>query len=213
MLKQVFLAHFEPLVTRFGREKILKCLEKRPFWDLKWVKNGSKTHFSKSLLGLFGVHKQMNGAHFDPVSAKFCPLDHMFALSFTSCKLLRAILWKVSKSLEKGPFWDEKWVKKGAKTHFFKSDGGRFRVLKQVFLPHFGPVVTRFGPSEISKCFENGPFWDQKSVKNGSKPHFIENLSVTIWDAQTSASNFRAVWWATQSWGDILLHPSPLKSS
>ena len=43
MLKQVFLACFEPMVTCFGPWKIPKCLEKGPFWDQKkgqkWVKN------------------------------------------------------------------------------------------------------------------------------------------------------------------------------
>ena len=48
MLKQVFLANFEPVGTRIGPWKIPKCLEKEPFWDQKWVKNGSKTRFSIS---------------------------------------------------------------------------------------------------------------------------------------------------------------------
>ena len=30
-------------------------------------------------------------------------------------------------------------------------------------------MVTRFGPWKIPKCLENGPFWDRKWVKNGSK--------------------------------------------
>ena len=42
MLKQLFLAHFEAEVTRFGPWKIPKCLEKGPFCDQKWVKNASK---------------------------------------------------------------------------------------------------------------------------------------------------------------------------
>ena len=41
MLKQVFLARFEPVVARFGPWKIPKCLENGPFWDQKWVENGS----------------------------------------------------------------------------------------------------------------------------------------------------------------------------
>ena len=47
MLKQVILAHFEPLLTRFGPWKIPKCLESGPYWDQKWVKNGSKRVFPK----------------------------------------------------------------------------------------------------------------------------------------------------------------------
>ena len=37
--------------------KSQKCLENRLFWDQKWVKNGSKTHFSKPHPRPFGVHK------------------------------------------------------------------------------------------------------------------------------------------------------------
>ena len=42
-------------------------------------------------------------------------------------------------------------------------------MLKQVFLGRFEPAVARFGPWKIPKCLENGPFWDQQWVKNGSK--------------------------------------------
>ena len=59
MLKQVFLARFEPLVMRFGQWKILKCLENGPVLDQKWVKNGSKTHFCKSDPRPFGMLKQV----------------------------------------------------------------------------------------------------------------------------------------------------------
>ena len=48
MLKQVFLARLEAVVTRFGPWKIPKCLENGPLWDQKWIKRGSKTRFSKS---------------------------------------------------------------------------------------------------------------------------------------------------------------------
>ena len=37
----------------------------------------------------------------------------------------------------------------------------------EVFLGRFEPVVVRYGPRKIPKCLENGPFWDQKWVKNG----------------------------------------------
>ena len=81
----------------------------------------------------------------------------------------------VPQGLKNGPFCDKKRVKSGSKTHFSKSDPGPFRMLKQVFLAHFEPVVTRFGPWKIPKCLENGPFWDQKWVKNGSKTCFSKN--------------------------------------
>ena len=76
MLKQVVLAHFEPMVTHFGPWKIPKCLEKGPFWDQKWVKNGSKTRFSKSDPGPFGMLQQMFLAHFEPVLTEFSPFRH-----------------------------------------------------------------------------------------------------------------------------------------
>ena len=59
MLKQVFLDRFAPVVAHFGPPKIPKCLENGLFWDQKWVKNGSKTHFSKPHPRPFGVHKQV----------------------------------------------------------------------------------------------------------------------------------------------------------
>ena len=43
MLKQVVLAHFEPVATGFGSLKLPKGLENGPFWDKKWGKNESKT--------------------------------------------------------------------------------------------------------------------------------------------------------------------------
>ena len=59
MLKQVFLAPFEPVVTHFNPWKIPKCLENGPFWVQREVKNASKTCFSKSDHRPFGVHKQV----------------------------------------------------------------------------------------------------------------------------------------------------------
>ena len=56
ILRQVVLAHFEPIGTGFCPWKAPKCLEKGPFWEQKWVKNGSKTSFSKSDSGPLGVH-------------------------------------------------------------------------------------------------------------------------------------------------------------
>ena len=87
-------------------------------------------------------------ARFEPMGARFGP-------------------WKIPKCLENGPFQDQKWVENASKTHFSKSDPGPLRMLKQVFLAHFEPVVTRFGPWRIPKCLENGSFWDEKWLKNG----------------------------------------------
>ena len=58
-LKQVFLDRFELVVAHFGPPKIPKCPENGLFWDQKWVKNGSKTHFSKPHPKPFGLHKRV----------------------------------------------------------------------------------------------------------------------------------------------------------
>ena len=153
MLKQVFLARFEPVVTRFGPWKIPKCLENGPLWDQKWVKNGSKTHFSKSDPGPYAMLKQVFLAHFEPQITCFGP-------------------WKTPNCLENGSFWVRKWVQNGSKMCFSKSDPAPLGVLKQVFLAPFKPMGTGFGPGEIPICLEKGPFWEQKWVKNGSKTCF-----------------------------------------
>ena len=115
MLKQVFLARFEPALPRFGPWKMPKCLENPPFWNQKWVKNGLKMCFSKSDPGPFGVLKQVFSAHFEPVVMRLGP-------------------WKIPKCLENWPFWDQKWVKNGSKIgqkrNFSKSDPAPFGMLK-----------------------------------------------------------------------------------
>ena len=85
MLKQVFLAHFEPMVTRFGPWKMPKCLENGPLWDQKWVKNGSKTSFSKIDPRPFGMLKQVFSGRFKPEIARSGP-------------------WRMPKCVENGPF-------------------------------------------------------------------------------------------------------------
>ena len=79
MLTQVFLACFEPVVACFGPWKIPKCLENGPFQDQKCVKNGSKTRFSKSDPGPFGMLKQVFLARFEPVLTQFSPFHHVYA--------------------------------------------------------------------------------------------------------------------------------------
>ena len=48
-------------------------------------------------------------------------------------------------------------------------------MLKHVFLAPFEPVVAPFGRRKFPECPENGPFQDQKCVKNGSKMLFFKN--------------------------------------
>ena len=118
---------FEPVVTRFGLGKIPQCLENGLFWDQKWVKNGSKTHFSETDPGPFAMLKQVLLANFEPVVTRFGPR-------------------KIPKCLEMGPFWDQKGVINGSKSRCSKNDPRPFGMLKQVFLAQFVPMVMRFGP-------------------------------------------------------------------
>ena len=107
-----------------------------------------KKIFSKVVPRPLGMLQQVFLGHFEPVVARFGP-------------------WKIPKCLENGPFWDQQCVKNGSKTCFSKNDPGPFMMLKQVVLAHFEPVGTGFGSWKLPKCLENGPFWDQKWVKNG----------------------------------------------
>ena len=93
MLKQVVLAHFEPVATGLGSWKIPKCLENGPFWDQKWVKNESKTRFSKSDPRPFGMLKQVFLARFEPVLTEFSPFHHMYAPLCALRPYLRAVWW------------------------------------------------------------------------------------------------------------------------
>ena len=120
------------------------------------VARAKKIFFSKVIPIPLGMLKQVFLFRFEPVVACFGP-------------------WKIPKCLEIGPFHDQKCVKNGSKMRFPKNDLGPFGMLKQVFLAHFEPVATGFGSWKIPKCLENGPFWDQKWVKNGSKTRFSKS--------------------------------------
>ena len=76
MLKHVFLAHFESVVACFGPRKIPKCLDNRPFQDQKWVKNGSKTRFSKCDPRPFWMLKQVVLAVFWALGDAFGPMEN-----------------------------------------------------------------------------------------------------------------------------------------
>ena len=89
MLRQVILAHFEPIGTGFGPWKIPKCLEKGPFWEQKWVKNGSKRVFPKVILNRWGCTKKC----FEPVLIDISQFCHMYAPSCTLRTHLRAVWW------------------------------------------------------------------------------------------------------------------------
>ena len=93
MLKQVVLAHFEPVATGFGPWNIPKCLEMGPFWEQKWVENGSKKRFSKSDPGPFGMLKQVFLARFEPVLTEVSPFHHMYAPRCALRMYIGAVWW------------------------------------------------------------------------------------------------------------------------
>ena len=91
--------------------------------------------------------EQVSLAHFEPVMTRVGP-------------------WKMPKCFENGPFWDQKCVKSGSQTRFPQGDHAPFGKREQVFSAHFQHVATGFGPWRMPKYLDNGPFWDQKWVKN-----------------------------------------------
>ena len=70
VLKQVFLARFEPMVARNDAPQSQKAL-KMGFWvtekGQKWVKKC----FSRMITKPFGVHKQVKWARFEPIVSDF----------------------------------------------------------------------------------------------------------------------------------------------
>ena len=120
------------------------------------VPGAKKKIFSKFVHRPLEMLKQVFLGRFEPVVARFGP-------------------WKIPKCLENGPFWDQQCVKNGSKTRFSKNDPGPFSMLKQVVLAHFEPVATGFRSWKIPKYLENGPFWDPKWVKSGSKTRFSKS--------------------------------------
>ena len=139
------------------------------------VPGAKKITFSKVVPRPLGMPKQVFLGRFEPVVARFGP-------------------WKIPKCLENGPFWDQQWVQNGSKTCFSKSDPTILGVLKQVFLAHFEPIGTGFGPWKIPKCLQNGSFWDQKWVKNRSKRPFSKCRPAPFWvHKQVKRAHFEPV--------------------
>ena len=120
------------------------------------VSGAKKITFSKVVPEPLGMLKQVFVGCFQPVVARFGP-------------------WKIRKCLENGPFWDQQWVKHGSETCFSENHPGQIMMLKKVVLAHFEPVRTGFSSWKLPKCLENGPFWDQKWIKIGSKTRFSKS--------------------------------------
>ena len=98
-----------------------------------------KSFFPKLSLDHLGCSNKC----FQPVLS---PWWHIFALR------------KSQNALKMGRFKTKNAKKNGSKTRFSRSHPGPFGMLKQVFIAHFEPVVTCFGPRKIPICLENGSF-------------------------------------------------------
>ena len=68
--------------------------------------------------------------------------------------------WVVSR-----PKMGKKWVKNS----FFHKRSSTIWDAQTFFLAHCEPKITCFGPWKRPKSLENGPLWDQKWIKTGSK--------------------------------------------
>ena len=83
--------------------------------------------FSRDTFGLFGVHKQVEWSHFEPMLSNFGPSQGQ-------------------KGLENGPIWDHKWLKTGSKLWFWKNDPSPVVVPKRMNTAHFEPLLSRSHP-------------------------------------------------------------------
>ena len=87
--------------------------------------------FSKDTFGLFGLHKQVEWSHFEPMWSYFGPSQGR-------------------EGLENGPIWDHKWLKNGSKPWFPKNDPSLVVVPKRMNIAHFKPPLSRSHPFSIA---------------------------------------------------------------
>ena len=95
-------------------------------------------------------------------------------------------LLKSQNALKMGCFRTKKWAKNGSKMCFSKNDPRPFGVPKQVKGALLEPIASHFGHPKVTKCFENGLFWDQKSVKKMGQKCVFPKILLDFWGAQTS---------------------------
>ena len=198
MLKQVFLAHLQPVVTCFGPQKIPRCFQHGPLLQQNGSRMGQKSLFAKVIicyaqtsvfspcggcLAHVAAHGKLQnalkmgwlwkGSGSKRGRKTICP--KVIVDDFPpSVMRLRApkIPRKIPKCFENGLLSEQHMVTKRIKKRCFKIFPRPVGMLEQVFLAHFQPVVMCFGLHVIHKCFENGSFMDRTWVKNGSKRHF-----------------------------------------
>ena len=119
---------------------------------------GQKCVFPKIILDHLGCTNKWNEPILSPLQAIFAPP-------------------KSQNALKMGCFGTKNQSKMDQKKMCFsKNDPRPFGVHKKVEWALFEPIATHFGHSKVTKCLENGLFWDQKWVKNGSKMCFSKDI-------------------------------------
>ena len=83
--------------------------------------------FSKDTFGLFGLHKQLEWSHFEPMLSNFGASQGR-------------------KGLENGPIWDHKRLKNGSIPWVSKNDPSPVVVPKQMNTAHFEPLLSHSHP-------------------------------------------------------------------
>ena len=83
--------------------------------------------FSEDTFGLFGLHKQMEWSHFEPMLSNFGSSQG-------------------PKGLENGQIGDHKWLKNGSQPWFSKNDPSVVVVPKRMNTAHFEPLLSRSHP-------------------------------------------------------------------
>ena len=112
-------------------------------------------------------------------------LDHMECQNKWFWRILSSwwpvlALLKSQNALKMECFATKNGSKMGQKKCFSRNDPKPFGVPKQVEWSHFEPMLSYFSPSQGRKGLENGPIWDHKWLKNGSKPWFSTNDSSLV---------------------------------
>ena len=102
--------------------------------------------FSKDIVGLFGLHKQVEWCHFEPMLSN---VGHS----------------QGRKGLGNGPILDHKWIKNGSKPWFSKNDPSPVVAPKRMNTAHFEPLLSRSHPLSSS------PHLSLKSPRQCSFPH------------------------------------------
>ena len=136
---EVIWTHFEAFLTVFQPANGPNYNGNRPFWDQKWLQNGSKMTFFKIDWGSIGNTLGPFWNHFEAFLTILGPAN---GPNYNG----------------NGPFWVQKRVKKGSKMTLFKTDWELSGNIVGSFSKHFEAFSGIFKPSmtqitmEVDHC-------------------------------------------------------------